>query len=210
MKNFNKKLLALLVACSFAIAQADHKTDNIQILIDPAAPWFQFIMNDAIALVTNPLALRPAGATYIANGLIYPGGTIDTANQASFLVDKNGVPLTEANSIGVFHEFSAVLTDYALLPNVIPAGTLLNLSTYAFDFFCACSNNSTSLFGIGILRSTGVLAPRQSAITGLFAETGGTGKNKGADGEFTVNFIPAPGFTALVIEIEFSDKIYTN
>lgn len=202
MKNFSKKLITLtLLACSFGIVQAK-KLDKIQILVNPAAAWFKFAMNTGGAITPNPLALRPTGATYIANGLIYPGGTIDTKNQASFLVDKHGNILTPANSIGTFWESSDVLIDYELL--VTPAqGVAVNLSTYAFYF----NKKESTITGEGFLQSTGVMAPHQAGYKGVFGETGGTGKNQKVDHDFKVKFIPSPGFTTLVIEVKFDKKI---
>lgn len=202
MKNFSKKLLGLtLIASSFAVVQAK-KLDSIQILVNPAAACFSFAMNTGGAITLDPLAPRPLGANYIANGLIYPGGTIDTTNQASFLVDKCGNLLTCANSIGTFWESSDVLLAYALLAPPA-AGTLTTLSDYAFYF----NTNGSTITGEGFLKPTGVVAPNQAGYEGKFAETGGTGKNDDRTHDYKVKFIPSAGFLQLVIEIEFDKAI---
>jgi hypothetical protein len=207
MKNFNKIILVIALGMSSITNIHASKLHEVQILVDTAAPWFFYFMNIGSIMTNFFCPPRMAGAYYIANGLIYPGDTIDVKNQSSFLVDRHGTPLTPANSIGTFYDISFILTNYSVL-TPLTAGTPLTVSNYTLAFNTNPSpSDATTLFGSGVVDSSGHLQARRPLFYGVFAETGGTEHGLDAEHHFKMKYIPAPSMTAFVIELKFDHPI---
>jgi len=94
--------------------QQHHKTNEtteIQVVINQKSPNNIFAANIGGSITNNTMVTLPAGTTLIQNGFIYPKGTVNLSQQ-SYTVDKNGNPLTQLNSIGVWQSTNFELVQF--------------------------------------------------------------------------------------------------
>ena len=210
---FSTKAFALLLSCFtlFALQAKTIETKTVQVLLSLSAespdPSLLFFLNAADGLVTDPSLAEPAGALVMQTGLVYPAKTVDIFNQESFLIDKNGNPLTAQNSIGRFVDQGQDLMDIDLA-NLPEAGTPLSMDQWGIFFNQTSSGhgrfNQIFLTGSG---ASGVTGPNQSALNFNMVVIGATGANDDLDGTATGRFFVAPDGQSAILEVTFSDKI---
>ena len=207
--SFKKPFLALMVFLLAASASASHgrsTTKHIQVLINTGDPSFKFVINDGVGLhYGNPFYPRPFGSNYVLNGLLFPGGTVDVT-QVDYRVDRNGIPLTAANSIGHWQCVGNVLVDLLTLPNVPPQPTNAELITWTFFFKTGDRGNPNNIYTSGVA-TTGVLATNQPLFNVINSIIGGTGPNDDMDHNLTAQVYFQPATGCLLISITFDRNV---
>lgn len=218
---FKKSSFLAIALISALSLNARHHSHDIQVLIDQAAPNFNYALFSLVSglpawTYNTLLAPRTNGGSYSLNGYIYPKGTVNPKNQSNFALDKNGNALTAANSFGQFQASSNLLDNVTFDVNFPAAGTLVENVTWSFNFYNDCDGHDghhgiNNIVAFGSL-SAGVLLANQVAFSGQGMPVSATECNK------DYNFIEkasmywngstvAPQF---LIKIRFENKILFN
>ena len=245
---------AIVTACALQASDSDYdrahhhhhhnsgsRTRMVQVVVNPAAQGFQFQINNGVVVpgtgtivtatnlvsTTNgglirPITLNPGGNTLLA-GLIFPADTVNPS-QASFAVSKNGIPLTQQNSIGNFVQVAEILTPTTFTTTPVNGNTFPTMGTaaqdvqwtFSFNNNNCClqgnSNNSSrinTLVAFGILNA-GTFGSNQVAFTGqnmpaIQASANSNGTNAITSAQ--VFFSQDIANPQMLINVEFQDPI---
>ena len=198
--HISKILSATMLSLVAFSLNASIATKELQILINPADPTFQYSLNIGGSIVHNFLAVRPAGSYYYLNGLILPGGTI-SKKQSTFTVDKHGNPITAADSLGFWECIGNVLVDEDL--SSLPSeGTLAETIRWDYYFNEDCHDypNVMTSFGKAVV---GVVEPAVPAFL-ISAAMIGTRCNKNPNHYTAKIYISSD---SLLIKLTFQDNV---
>lgn len=190
--------------------QKKNETNQIQVIINQKSSTNIFAANIGGSITNNTMTTLPAGATFIQNGFIYPKGTVNL-NQQSFTVDKNGNPLTQLNSIGVWQSTNVELVQFNQTnPPAVGTETTQTISSFSFTP-STNPNNPNQIFTIGLqeLINTPAAGVQLSVIPMLVL--GGLGKNAAANGSAVAKIYTAPdGSQVMVVTFNKTIKLSSS
>jgi hypothetical protein len=200
------KIICAVMIGLFAVTVMEAKkikTKKLQVVIDPANAMFAMNVGDG-GFVTNSFANRPFGATYLLNGVILPGGTVDK-NQSDYTLDKHNNPIT-SDSIGTWWCFGQVLQDLDF-SNLNPLiGQSAELIQWTFLFSKKCNGEFNNIYSNGETYIK-VNSLEQTSFAQLMSLSVGTGCNVDPDGNnYTSIIYFDPNFVQL-IEFKFDKDI---
>ena len=93
---FKKSSFLAIALISALSLNARHHSHDIQVLINQAAPNFNYALFSLVSglpawTYNTLLTPRTNGGSYSLNGYIYPKGTVNPKNQSNFALDKRSI-----------------------------------------------------------------------------------------------------------------------
>lgn len=212
----SRVILPLIVSSMFALFSSSAtaqtriiSTKELQIVVVFTNPdLFAYHSNIGGEITQDLTVTNPPGSTYVFKGGLFLGGTVDLA-QDSYTVDRNGIPLSKANSIGTWVCTGTRLVDWNLSGVNFPAeGTFIEEANFSLLLKSVQPSDVNAVYTKGWIVA-GQLGFGPDVIVGTtqHAIVGGSGLNVRSQGEFKGEIHLSPDGLASLTTLTFTHPI---